>query len=232
NKTKMVIRSDTHKAKGKVGFNEISFEDENGREEIYVHAEKDRNEKVNHNHTERIDNNWVQSVGHNKAIEVTNNHDEVIGGNMTLSVGPSGIGSIVNAAFTKLTAGISGVAKGLGLPALFNPGEGNMGLFVEKNKSETVGLVSADQIGVGRYFTVGQTFEVSSGSSIAFTAEEKLTESVGKIRLIEAGEEFTVSVGPVRISANAKGELYLDAPKIFINGSELVDVKSRKIKLN
>ncbi|SER89864.1 type VI secretion system secreted protein VgrG, partial [Pseudovibrio axinellae] len=35
-KTKMAIRSDSHKGEG---FNEISFEDQAGQEQIYVHAQ-------------------------------------------------------------------------------------------------------------------------------------------------------------------------------------------------
>ncbi len=42
NKTKSTFRTNTHKGRG---FNELSFEDENGLEEIYIHSQKDRNEK-------------------------------------------------------------------------------------------------------------------------------------------------------------------------------------------
>ncbi|VAW45246.1 VgrG protein, partial [hydrothermal vent metagenome] len=38
NKTRMTIRSKTHKGDG---FNELRFEDEKGQEEIFVQAEKD-----------------------------------------------------------------------------------------------------------------------------------------------------------------------------------------------
>src|SRR6056297_64555 len=49
-KTKMVIRSDSHKGKG---FNEISFEDEAGKENIALHAQKDQTLKVLHNRMKR-----------------------------------------------------------------------------------------------------------------------------------------------------------------------------------
>ncbi|MBA0219911.1 type VI secretion system tip protein VgrG, partial [Pectobacterium brasiliense] len=41
-KTKMVIRSDTHQGDG---YNELSFEDESGRENIHLHAQKDMSVK-------------------------------------------------------------------------------------------------------------------------------------------------------------------------------------------
>ena len=86
NKTKSVFRTNTHQSKSWRQMNELTFEDKENKEEIFIHAEKDRNEKTNNNHTERIDNNWVQSVGLNKALEIRNNHDEIIGGDMTLKV--------------------------------------------------------------------------------------------------------------------------------------------------
>jgi len=46
-KTKMVIRSDTHKqGENEHKFNELSFEDENGKEEVYIHAERDMNTEI------------------------------------------------------------------------------------------------------------------------------------------------------------------------------------------
>lgn len=89
NKTKTVIRSDTHKGDG---FNEISFEDENGSENIALHAQKDQTLKVLNNRMKRIDNDQVESVGSNKSIDVGNNHQEKIGGSMNLSVGGGGGG--------------------------------------------------------------------------------------------------------------------------------------------
>ncbi|MDV2358701.1 type VI secretion system tip protein VgrG, partial [Vibrio cholerae] len=38
NKTKTVLRTETHQGEG---FNELSFEDQAGKEQIYLHAQKD-----------------------------------------------------------------------------------------------------------------------------------------------------------------------------------------------
>ncbi|MGJ8605992.1 MAG: bacteriophage T4 gp5 trimerization domain-containing protein, partial [Marivita sp.] len=88
-KTKSVFRSDTHTSEG---FNEITFEDEVGQENISLHAQKDQTLKVLHNRMKRIDNDQVESVGSNKSIEVGNNHQERIGGSMNLTVGGGKMG--------------------------------------------------------------------------------------------------------------------------------------------
>ena len=96
-KTKSVFRSDTHKG---AGFNEISFEDEKGNENIALHAQKDQTLKVLNNRMKRIDNDQVESVGRNKSIEIGKNHQERIGGSMNLTIGGGKAG---------LFAGLAGV---------------------------------------------------------------------------------------------------------------------------
>ena len=60
--TRSTFRTDTHQGDG---FNELHFEDELGREEIYVHAQNDRNEKIENTQTQRVDVNKVESIGPN-----------------------------------------------------------------------------------------------------------------------------------------------------------------------
>ncbi|MEB6592710.1 type VI secretion system tip protein VgrG, partial [Pseudomonas asiatica] len=52
-KTRMTIKSQTHKGDG---FNELRFEDELGRQEVFIHAEKDQNNVVKHNETTFVGN--------------------------------------------------------------------------------------------------------------------------------------------------------------------------------
>ena len=229
NKTVSTFRSDTHQGKG---FNEIRFEDQAGREEIYIHAQKDRNEKTLHNHSERIDNNWVQSVGHNKSIEIANNHVESIGGNMAISVGPASIGQVVNEGLLGLAGGIGAVASGLGLPGLLNPGEGNMSLAVEKAKSETIGTVSAVTVGISHFLTTGNSFEATSGNSISMTAASRITQSAGKTMAIDAGDSFTLTVGDSRLEMKKDGTITLTGRNILVSGDSSIKLKSARIDHN
>jgi len=87
-KTKMAIRSDTHKGDG--GFNELSFEDEAGSENMFLHAERDQTIKVKNNQTQRVDANALQAIGQNQAIEVGNNVNHQIGGGMNQVIGAVG----------------------------------------------------------------------------------------------------------------------------------------------
>lgn len=107
-KTRMTIKSQTHKGDG---FNEMRFEDEAGREEIYLHAQKDQNIHVNndestfvgHDRRERVENDEAIVIGHDRTETVGNDervtvardrrHD--IGQDASLAVGRDHTISIV-----------------------------------------------------------------------------------------------------------------------------------------
>ncbi len=87
NKTRMVLRSNTHKGDG---FNEMTFEDEAGKENMFFHAQKDQTTRVLNDRTKRIDRHEVASVGGNRAVEVSGNQKHEIGGSMNTVVGGTG----------------------------------------------------------------------------------------------------------------------------------------------
>ena len=71
---------------GNKGKNEISCEDRAGKEEIFVHAQKDLNEKVLHNHSATVGANQSYSVGANQSFSVGANQSISVGANRTVSV--------------------------------------------------------------------------------------------------------------------------------------------------
>ncbi len=92
NKTRSYWKDQTHKGEG---FNEIRFESENGREEVFMHAQKDHNtviendetHQIVHDRSKSVGNDQSESVGHDKSISVGNDHSESAGNNATISVG-------------------------------------------------------------------------------------------------------------------------------------------------
>lgn len=77
NKTKMVWRSKSYKS---TGYNEISFEDNTGKEEIFIHGQKDFNTLIENDVTWDIRHDIKTKIGNNYTIEVTTNSDTTIKG--------------------------------------------------------------------------------------------------------------------------------------------------------
>ncbi|QUS57144.1 type VI secretion system Vgr family protein [Pseudovibrio brasiliensis] len=231
-KTKMVIRSDSHKGDG---FNEISFEDQSGEEQIYIHAQKDQDIHVENNRAKRIDVNQSESVGHNKSIEVGNNHHEVIGGNMTLMVGPNKLQKFVTEKFQAVEKAlgkkIGGIAGALGKFGL-NMGEGNLLISVGKNKSETVMVSSSEVVGGAKTIAVGGGYQLAVGGIENKSVLMGAYEEVGQNKTIVVGKTFEIVCGKSKIVMEEAGNIKLEGVNISINGSSQIVQKGGKIKLN
>ncbi|MFW5444270.1 MAG: type VI secretion system Vgr family protein, partial [Methylococcaceae bacterium] len=70
NKTRMTIKSKTHKGEG---FNELRFEDEAGKEQVFIHAQKDQDIRVLNDARE-----WI---GKDRHLIVNNDQFEAVEGN-------------------------------------------------------------------------------------------------------------------------------------------------------
>jgi type VI secretion system secreted protein VgrG len=77
NKTKTVIRTETHQGEG---YNELSFEDQSGSEKIYLHAKKDTDTLVENDTTTDIKHNQSTTIDNDRYSHIkVNDHHTVSG---------------------------------------------------------------------------------------------------------------------------------------------------------
>ncbi|MGO7990418.1 type VI secretion system tip protein TssI/VgrG [Rhizobium leguminosarum] len=229
NKTKSTFRTQTHKG---TGFNEMSFEDENGREEIYMHAQRDHRIHVENSRSKRIDNNQAESIGHNKTIEVGNNHHEVIGGNMTLMVGPNILQKGVTAALgvlrssvgDLLTSKLGAFTDKLGSLSEATMGDGNMIVGVGKNKSETVMISSSEVVGGAKTIMVGGGYQLTVGGIENKSVLMGAYEEVGQNKTIVVGKQFEIVCGKSRIILKEEGIIEIESEKSIVLKSGRIDI--------
>ncbi|MDW6020059.1 type VI secretion system tip protein TssI/VgrG [Vibrio plantisponsor] len=84
NKTKTVIRTETHKG---TGFNELSFEDQANQEKIYLHAQKDYEADVLNDHSTHIKHDKHLTVDNDQFSYIKNNQHTTVNGERRLKVG-------------------------------------------------------------------------------------------------------------------------------------------------
>ena len=212
-KTRSTFKTDTHQGEG---FNELRFEDENGQEEIYVHAQKDMNIDVLDSHTKAVRNNDTELVQNNKVIEVNRDHSEAIGGSMALHVGPTNIGRFLSQSIRNMTEMLGTFSKTFGLPGALDPSAGNMTVTVEKNSLEAVGISSVRTIGISESTFVGRTSKLNVGKEIK----------------ISAGQLLVLRCGKTLVEMKENGELTLNGDKININAATLVKINGKKVDIN
>ncbi|RFQ02289.1 type VI secretion system tip protein VgrG [Pseudomonas putida] len=83
-KTRMTIKSQTHKGDG---FNELRFEDELGKEEVFIHAQRDQNNVVGNDETTRVGRNRIEQVGNDEYLNIGHDFRQETGGDHTQLIG-------------------------------------------------------------------------------------------------------------------------------------------------
>ncbi|MBI4854926.1 MAG: type VI secretion system tip protein VgrG [Acidobacteria bacterium] len=92
-KTKSTTKS--YSSKGGEGFNEMRFEDKKGLEQIFIHAQRNKDIRIKKDLFETIGSNshlivggdQLESIGNDKHLTIKNNHNEKEGGSFSRSAG-------------------------------------------------------------------------------------------------------------------------------------------------
>lgn len=163
NKTRMVMRSNTHKG---TGFNEMTFEDDAGRENMFFHAQKDQTTRIRNDRTKRVDRHEVASVGGNRAVEVSGNQKHEIGGSVNTVVGGTGPMAM---ALMGAVQGLAGQTAGLLTQAGQIAGGGGAGLpsFVGTLASSALGFLGAGGLGSREGVVAGSSPRADAGTALA-----------------------------------------------------------------
>lgn len=241
--TKSTIR--TNSSPGGGGYNELSFEDKAGEEEIFLQAQKNLREAIKNNHaksvgadhsvsigndqTLTVSNNRTTEVGNDKAETVSNNKtttvaanfDETIGGNTTQSVSGDKSASV-------------GGSKKLNVTAKFDQIVGGM-------KAIKVGGLFSEQVGGSRSSTVvgawsataGLSAKLQSAKNVTVKAQDNVEVSADKNLTIKSAEDFVQS-SEKKMSISAKEDFSLVGEKkavIEITEELTIKVGSAQIDL-
>lgn len=256
-KTKSTIKSNSSTGVG--GSNEIRFEDGKGSEEIFIHAQKDKNLIVEHDQTIAVRNDRAESVTHDRTLQVGNNKAEAVGGNKTISIAGGHtekidgsmnimVGStltetvLINYAETvggamELTVG-GALAITVGAAMAETVG-GAKAESVGGAKSENIGLVSALNVGGNRNETIGKSQIVAVSKDLSETVGGQHKESVTKEYILNAQkiqlvaqDQIHIKTGNAEITMQKNGNMTIKGKKLTIEGSGDVIIKGSKVSVN
>ncbi len=194
NKTRSTFKSNTHQGRG---YNEFRFEDEKGREEVWMHAQKDHNTVIGNNETHQIGhdrsksvgNDQTETIGHDKMISVGNDHGESIGRDARHTIG--------NDVF--LTVGR------------------NQQESYGKDHVENVGNILKQSVFSDHLYEIGGKFQGQVAGRYTLDVGEQITTNTGK-HVLMAFEKFTIAGPGGKITIDASG-ITLEAAKIDLKGA-------------
>lgn len=90
------VRTRSTKGAGDTNYNELYFEDDKGKEEVYFQAEKDFNAVVKNDESRQVGNDQASAIKNDRKMDVGNDHTETIKNKQTITVGKDQQNNIKN----------------------------------------------------------------------------------------------------------------------------------------
>ncbi len=231
NKTKMVIRSKTHKGDG---FNQLSFEDEKGKEEVFVHAERDMNIEVKYNKHEYVGNlkgnmiqgSCIEQIGMLKISTTGFSNIENIGGDKVINVG---MAQMIEDSFSSefKHSALFGAYEAMNV-------SGSIGNFVLNCGSS----IEANSLCQTQFYS-GGSFLVRSQAVMSLNSKGNAIINSGSQLLMESDKDIIIKCGLSSIILHKSGKIMFSGVSfkfysgdVNIEAANSIILKAVKINLN
>lgn len=202
-KTQSGIKTRSTKSGTSANFNELRFEDKKGDEQVYLHAEKNLDSKVENDETHTVDNNRTKTIGNNESSSIGKDRSKDVGNNQSENIGKDKSISVGN-------NHTESIAK-------------NKTLDVGDNHTESIGKNMTIQIGKDMKETVG-------GKYLEDVAKEFGLQA--KSISLKADDEIVLKTGSASITMKKNGDITIKGKNINIKGSGNVVIKGSKVTAN
>ena len=179
-------------------FNEFRFDDEKGKEQVFLHAEKNQDIEVEADETHWVGHDRKKTIDHDENVEVGNNRTEKVGVDETIDIGANRTETV--GADETITISANRTEK-VGV---------NESVSIGANRDHTVGANDTRTVGANDITTVGAARADTVGGAMAQTIGAAFTQTVG-------GAMTVSSRGPMTF--NAAGGFTIVAP----GGTKIID---------
>ncbi|MBN1960981.1 MAG: type VI secretion system tip protein VgrG [Deltaproteobacteria bacterium] len=196
-KTKSTITS--RSSRNNLGFNELTFEDATGSEEIILHAQKDLNAHILHNQTYNIDSNDRITVGGSQTINIGGNQSITVGADRSLQVNRDESTTIArNRTVTVNNDQTTLVANNRSTTIVNNDDQkvvGDRSIDIAKNYTNNIGINRNVNIGVNDDLQIGSSQNIKIAAIKTESIGGASLETIGGAKTLTVGGAYAVSVG-------------------------------------
>jgi type VI secretion system secreted protein VgrG len=216
-KTKTSIK--TRSSPDSEGFNELTFEDAAGMEEISIHAQKDLRAQILNNQSHSVGNNDSVSVGANQKVSIGANQTIQVGANRSLSVGADE--SIAVGANQTMSVGANRDST-ISAHETLAVG-GNRTKTIGGNENITIsGKRNAEIVGQDRAVVQGGKYTKVKGARTDVVTKAKV-ETVTLASTLQVGLAYAINVGA------AMNTLVVGAKNTTVFGANTEEAKGAKV---
>ncbi|MCA0174820.1 MAG: type VI secretion system tip protein VgrG [Proteobacteria bacterium] len=161
--------------------NALRFEDKQGAEELWLHAEKDQRIEVENDESHWVGHDRSKTVDHDETTHVKHDRTETVDNNETITIGVDRTESVGNN--ESISIGV------------------NRTETVGSNESITIGANRTETVGANESITIGANRSITVGASETATVALQRTHTVGVNETIAIGAAQEVAIGAAQVVA-------------------------------
>lgn len=196
---------------GSGGHNEITMNDEGGKETLYFKAQKDEIHNVGHDREDNVGNDEKRKVGNNRTRQVGASEQVSVGANRIVNVGANhhetiGSNQIITVGTNKTESIGGGLATSVG-----------------RNHTELVGANHVETVGGNRTMRAGRKIAIVGGNQVSLVC------GAASIVLKKDG---TIKIKGSSISISGSSKVKINAPAINSEASATNTLKGGMVKIN
>ncbi len=231
--------------------NAIRFEDKKGREQLWLHAEKDQLTEVEHDEDKWVGNDRRKIIDRDETSHIKRDRNETVHRDETIKVHHDRTETVDHdetitihnnrAERVDHNENISigdHKTEDVGKNEILNVGTNrtltvgknekdkfgkNWSINVGKMKTETIGMAYMQNVGLGRMENVGMGYSLNVGMMMATTVGMKQTTTIGTTMSLTAGEQIEFVCGNSRLVMTPDA-IYLDSAIIHIKSGTTVNI--------
>ena len=229
----------TRSSPGGDGYNELSFEDAAGGEQVFLHAQRDLDEAVEHDRSLRVGHDHNVTIGNNRTEVIRGDLAETVNGNHTASFDHDSRATIGGDRTLDVT-GDSGLAITGDHTVTIDGAERRVvGAAVEHvlGDDHTVRIAGSLTTAVGRhdaqrshFMHVDGVSQLVATDAIDISSDKSITLRCGK-SLLRLGPDRVEIVAPSVVATGAGGGLSLEDKKLVLYANDSVQVFAKGVLL-
>ncbi|ALV05362.1 type VI secretion system Vgr family protein [Roseateles depolymerans] len=190
--------------------NAIRFEDKQGAEQLWIHAEKNQDIEVENDETHWVGRDRTKTIDRHETTLVKGDRTETVNLDETITIHQNRTERVD--LDEKISIGMNRT-EDVGVNETINIGS-NRSVTIGGNKTETVSMAKAETIGLAKALTIGLGYQTSVGAAMNTTVGGLQTEQVGLFKQVSVlGGDYTVSVSSGGYALTAAKEINITVGK-------------------
>lgn len=230
------------------GYNEISMNDDSGKEGLFMKAQKDQINNVGNDSEKVVGNDEMINIGNSRVTVIGNNSDDAIGNDETRTIANNqqesiGTNQTLNVGVTRTKEVGVTESSSIGMAKMLSTGVANNDMVGIMRGTETgvlcfdctgiahadlvgmarlkmVGLVDIQLTGISRYEKTGKDYNVDAGNSINQTAAADVITQAGANAGLKAGSMIVIEAPDITLKAGG-GFIRIDGSGVTIQGTQV-----------